>query len=157
MGLQIVVDSFERTLKQIRSSLYSVVTPIIFRIHDGSQSNTEAGYVPHVLTAKLNFLPNRRSQFPPSLQIRAAQVLPLLVWYFVRSIEQEVENDVGYGRRVRGHGPRRGEDPEAREAERSREEENPGAQKQDCFYPRPTGSPPIRVQYLRGPHPPIPL
>lgn len=33
--------------------------------------------------------------------------------------QKEEKKNVGYGRRVRGHGPRRREDPKTREAERS--------------------------------------
>lgn len=67
--------------------------------------------------------------------------------------KQKAEQDVGYGRRVRGHGPRRGEDPKTREAKRSRASQNPRAQNQVRLRQGPARSPPVRFKYLRGPNP----
>lgn len=61
--------------------------------------------------------------------------------------------DVGYGRWVRGHGPRRGEDPETREAKRSRASQNPRAQNEVRLRQGPARSPPVWFKYLRGPIP----
>ncbi|GAY66984.1 hypothetical protein CUMW_253140 [Citrus unshiu] len=57
--------------------------------------------------------------------------------------------DVGYGRWVRGHGPRRGEDPETREAKRSRASQNPRAQNEVRLRQGPARSPPVWFKYLR--------